>query len=115
MLTPYKSYFQKAIDPELADTIRKNPDYWTQWCVQNITIKDELNPQSIPIMPQGVWKSRIADRHSRDIFYVAVLRSLGIASRIDEVTGKTQYAKKTATGRMLISQQPHTRICRKGN
>ncbi len=94
MLTPYKSYFQKAIDPELADTIRKNPDYWTQWCVQNITIKDELNPQSIPIMPQGVWKSRIADRHSRDIFYVAVLRSLGIASRIDEVTGKTQYAKK---------------------
>lgn len=44
------------------------------------------------MMPQGVWNSRIADQHSRAIFYVAVLRSLGIASRIDEVTGKTQYA-----------------------
>lgn len=94
MLTPYKSYFQKAINPELAEAIRKDPAVWTQWCIQNITLKDELNPQGIPMMPQGVWKARVADKHSRNIFYVAVLRSLGIASRIDEVTGKTQYAGK---------------------
>ena len=92
MLTAYKDFFQKAISPGLAEKIRENPSFWTQWCIKNISIRDELNPQHIPMMPQGVWNSRIADQHSRAIFYVAVLRSLGIASRIDEVTGKTQYA-----------------------
>ncbi len=92
MLTPYKAFFQEAIDPAFAEKIRRNPAVWTQWCSKNITVKDELNPQSIPMMPAGVWKARIADQHSRDIFCVAVLRSLGVAARIDEVTGKTQYA-----------------------
>ena len=92
MLTAYKDFFQKAISPGLAEKIKENPSFWTQWCIKNISIQDELNPQHIPMMPQGVWNSRIADQHSRAIFYVAVLRSLGIASRIDEVTGKSQYA-----------------------
>ncbi len=92
MLTPYKAFFRQAIDQELAEKIRKDPSVWTQWCTQHITLKDHLNPQSIPMMPEGVWKSRVADQHSRDIFYVAVLRSLGVAARINEVTGKTQYA-----------------------
>lgn len=94
MLTPYKSFFRQTLSPEFAAQIRENPSLWTQWCSQNLSLKEELNPQKIPMMPEGVWKSRCADRHSRDIFYVAVLRSLGIAARIDEVTGKTQYAGK---------------------
>lgn len=94
MLTAYKSFFQEVLDSDLKANIIENPNVWTAWCINNITIKDELNPQSIPMMPAGVFKARTADQHSRDIFYVAVLRSLGIASRIDEVTGKTQFAKK---------------------
>ena len=94
MLTAYKAFFKQAIPSDLAKQIRENPATLTQWCNQNIMIKDELNPQNIPMMPQGVWKSRIADQHSRDIFYVAVLRSMGVPARIDEVTGKTQYADK---------------------
>lgn len=92
MLTAYKLFFLQALPAELSERIKANPAIWTEWCIENITIKDELNPQSIPMMPAGVWKARTADRHSRDIFYVAVLRSLGVAARIDEVTGKTQYA-----------------------
>ena len=40
----------------------------------------------------GVWKSRVADEKSRDIFFVAAARSIGIPAWIDEVTGKVQYA-----------------------
>lgn len=39
----------------------------------------------------GVWRSRIADRVSRDIFFVAVARSLGIPAWIDGVTGNVFY------------------------
>ena len=43
-----------------------------------------------PISPAGVWTARVADAHSRNIFFVSMARSLGIPSRIDEVTGKVQ-------------------------
>ncbi|WP_418819890.1 hypothetical protein [Phocaeicola sp.] len=39
-----------------------------------------------PITPEGVWKARTADAHSRDIFFVSMARSMGIPARIDEVT-----------------------------
>ena len=92
LLTPYKALFAEVIDTKLAGQIRENPGIWAEWCKENIALADELNPQGIPMMPAGVWKARKADTHSRNIFYVAVLRSLGIPARIDEVTGKTQYA-----------------------
>lgn len=38
-----------------------------------------------------VWRSRISDTRSRNIFFVAACRSKGFEARIDEVTGKTQY------------------------
>jgi hypothetical protein len=41
--------------------------------------------------PKGVWEMRVADPHSRDIFFVAAARSMGIPARVDEVTNKTQY------------------------
>jgi hypothetical protein len=53
-----------------------------------------LNPQRIPVMPQGVYKARLADKHSRDIFFVSAARSLGIPARIEQVTGKVQYYKQ---------------------
>ncbi len=44
-------------------------------------------------MPMGVFKSRVADTGSRDIFFVAVARSLGIPARIEPVARKVQYWK----------------------
>jgi hypothetical protein len=44
-----------------------------------------------PISPEGVWNARMADTHSRNIFFVAMSRSMGIPARIDEVTGKVQF------------------------
>ncbi len=93
MLSPYKAFLLKGLESVTnTDSIRENPDVLTRWCNAHIALHDELNPQSIPMTPIGVWNTRLADSHSRDIFYVAALRSLGIAARIDAVTGKTQYA-----------------------
>lgn len=92
MLTAYKAFFRSALDPGLIRQIQADPNVWTNWYTRNIRIDDRLNPQRIPMMPEGVWKARVADRHSGHIFYVAVLRSLGIPARIDEVTGKVQFA-----------------------
>ena len=92
-LTPYKSFFAANIEPSLAKQAVENPQALVDWVKNNVSINDALNAQRIPIMPMGVWKSRIADKGSRNIFFVAVARSLGIPARIEPVARKIQYFK----------------------
>ncbi|GGJ81213.1 transglutaminase [Parabacteroides faecis] len=92
-LTPYKKFFAENIDKDLSDKAINDPMALVDWVKKNITIKNELNSQRIPIMPMGVFKSRVADTGSRDIFFVAVARSLGIPARIEPVARKVQYWK----------------------
>lgn len=44
-----------------------------------------------PITPKGVYELQVADPKSRDIFFVALCRSLGIASRLNSATSIPQY------------------------
>ncbi len=92
-LTPYRSYFQANVDAALAKQAKEDPQALVEWVKKNITINDALNPQRIPVMPMGVFKARIADKGSRNIFFVAVARSLGIPARIEPVARKVQYMK----------------------
>ncbi len=95
-LTPYKSFFAANIEPSLAKQAVENPQALVDWVKNNVSINDALNAQRIPIMPMGVWKSRIADKGSLNIFFVAVARSLGIPARIEPVARKIQYFKDNA-------------------
>lgn len=92
-LTPYRSYLQANIDAALAEQAKKDPMALVDWVKKNIVIKNELNSQRIPVMPIGVFKSRVADTGSRNIFFVAAARSLGIPARIEPVARKVQYMK----------------------
>jgi hypothetical protein len=92
-LSSYKKFFQEKIRKEVQVEARKNPQIAVEWIKKNITVREDLNPQRIPVMPQGVFKARIADKHSRNIFFVAAARSMGIPARIERVTGKVQYFK----------------------
>ena len=92
-LTPYKSFAAAQVDGATRNAVQQNPAKLVDWVKQNITIKGDLNPQRIPIMPEGVWKARVADKHSRDIFFVAAARSMGVPARIEPVAKKVQYYK----------------------
>ena len=90
-LTPYKQFFKENFDAAIAQKAVADPLVLVEWVKNNITINNALNAQRIPIMPMGVWKARVADNGSRDIFFVAVARSLGIPARVEPVAGKIQY------------------------
>ncbi|WP_321518941.1 transglutaminase-like domain-containing protein [uncultured Bacteroides sp.] len=90
-LTAYKRNLQNAFSADLANSIRNNPKTLVDWCRKNITINDELNSNRLYMSPFGVWQLRVADTRSRNVFFVAVLRSLGVPSRIELMTGKLQY------------------------
>lgn len=90
-LTPYKGLFNKQLDAPTTAAVRENPQLLVDWVKNNISLKNNLNPQRIPVMPMGVWKARVADNGSRDIFFITAARSLGIPARIERVARKVQY------------------------
>ena len=100
-LSAYKSFFQQVIDGKTAKEYVGNPQRLVDWCRKNITLNDTLNSQRIPMSPEGVWNARVADTYSRDIFFVAVARSLGIPAWIDEVTGRVRYQEPVADGKIF--------------
>lgn len=96
LLTAYRSFFWDRFGRDQVTHFVQQPQELVQWVTRNIRIDDTLNPQRIPVFPIGVWKSGVADTHSRNIFFVALARSLSIPARIDPVTGKVQYIHNDA-------------------
>ncbi len=91
MIVPWRKTLSEFFPKEEALNYREDPNLLVNWVKQNIRVDESLNPQRIPISPLGVLKARKADRHSRDIFFVALARSLGIESQINPVNGNVEY------------------------
>lgn len=90
-LTPYKSFFQSKFSETEIDTFRNHPQALVEWVNRNITIDEENNFLRIPISPEGVWRAKVADSFSRDIFFVALARSLNIAADMRKMDGRISY------------------------
>lgn len=94
MLMPYKEFFNNVLTDDLKEKFTADNDELIKWVGNNIQIDNSCNLGGAPISPIGVWKTRKADQHSRNIFFVSLARTLGIASRVDDVTGKLQIHKE---------------------
>ena len=90
MLTPYSAYFRDVIDSATRAALTGNEAALIQWVKDSIRVVDDCNLGGSPISPEGVWRTRMADPHSRDIFFVALAHSLGRPAEIDPVTGKVK-------------------------
>ncbi len=91
IILPFKQFFETAFDKKTADRFRKNPSELVNWVKKNIRLNPDQKAIRIAQTPIGVWRSRITDTRSRDIFFVDVARSLGIEAQKDGVTSKVQY------------------------
>ena len=91
IILPFKQQLQDAFDAATVREMRRDPSLLVRWVRDNV----RLNPDSLALRiaqtPMGVWRSRLTDERSRDIFFVDLARSLGIEARKDHVTSKVQY------------------------
>lgn len=87
-LTPYKSFFRKQFSQAECDSFCRYPQALADWVGRSVRLADADNAQRIPMSPIGVWRSRVADSRSRNVFFVSLARSLGIPAYIDEVDGR---------------------------
>ena len=63
-----------------------------RWVMDSVVVDDSSNYYNCPISPVGVYKLRRADRHSRDIFFVAACRAAGIPAYLDNATNIIHYS-----------------------
>lgn len=125
MLTPYRSYLQKNIPADLAEKFIQSPQTLVNWCKDSLLIRDDLNTRFTKMSPEGVWRCRVTDTGSREIFFVAAARSLGIPAWKDEVNGNVYYrqnnepvkvdfeaaiSSKPSEGYLQASYQPIPRL-----
>ncbi len=122
IILPFKQQLQNAFDGATLEQMRQNPVLLAEWVRDHIRMNPDSRSLRIAQTPMGVWRSRVSDARSRDIFFVDLARSLGIAARKDHVTSKVQYlspdgvwtdvefgaAKQqaTPTGTLVIRYQP---------
>lgn len=96
-LSTYRSFFRNAIKEKDRKNYAKNPAKWVDWVAKNIKADQNWYPEAVRMKPEQVWRYRHTSPRSREIFFVASARSMGIPARIDPVTGKTQWADSKGT------------------
>ncbi|MDR2813812.1 MAG: transglutaminase domain-containing protein [Prevotellaceae bacterium] len=91
LIKPWRSFFRQ---PEVAREIageQPSAENIVEYARKNIELKDKENYYNCRLTPRGVYELKMADRRSRDIFFVAACRSVGIPAQVEEATGKPQY------------------------
>ncbi len=96
-LTPYKQYFLQTLPEALLAEFKLDVNNIIVWIKNNITIDELSNPQQLRMTPMGVWQSRRCDAVSRDIFFVALARSMGHLAYVNRVDG-TVWCKQLQSG-----------------
>ncbi len=89
-ITPYRGFLQKYFANQ-AEVFIANPQSIADWIKQNIILNNEENYYGVQISPAGILKLKQCDILSREIFFVTIARSFGIAARYDWAVGKAQY------------------------
>lgn len=102
MLVPYRQFFNENVSDSLKRCF-KDINKLVSWTKHNIKIDEEHNPQQLRMSPIGVWKHRVTDAASRDIFFVSLCRTLGIPARVNPVNGDVNILEQSTNTWNTIS------------
>ena len=93
LIRPWRSFFYKEFNYDPAGSQHYEAEEIQKMISDNIRIIDDENYYLCPVSPKGVYQLRLADKRSRNIFFVSLCRSAGIPARIETATDKPQYYK----------------------
>jgi transglutaminase-like putative cysteine protease len=91
IIRPWRVFLQNEFDGSIVEQVRANVGEIVNYVKENIRTDDEQNYYNCPLTPRGVYEMKIADKPSRNIFFVSLCRSAGIAARLNPATGRPQY------------------------
>jgi hypothetical protein len=86
MIVAWRKYLFESMPAGFRQDAINDPSILIKYINNNIVIADRedyWNIQISPISPKGVDELKVSDSFSRDIYFVALCRSLGIPSRLE--------------------------------
>ena len=89
-ITNYREFLQKHFADQ-ANSFIQNPQQIADWINQNIKLNTVENYYDVQISPEGILRIGQCDKLSREILFVAIARSFGIAARYEWAEGRAQY------------------------
>jgi hypothetical protein len=90
LITPWRQSLYSQFK-SYQNEFRTEPEKVAQWIREHITIYDDENYYGVPISPSGTLKLLSSDLFSSKLLFVAICRSLGIPSRLENGTNTPQY------------------------
>ncbi|MBP1616465.1 MAG: hypothetical protein H6Q14_292 [Bacteroidetes bacterium] len=91
-LSPWRKFLLEAFSPVFLKQTRNDILVLKNWITQNVLVDNVANMHSrTPLSPEGVFRLKVADKQSRDLFFVAACRSFGIPARINQATLEPEY------------------------
>jgi transglutaminase-like putative cysteine protease len=93
MIGPWRSYFRSSLPEQLISDAPGDPSLIAAYINENIRVADDENYYNTPLTPIGVHELKVSDSWSRSIYFVAMCRSLGIPSRLEDGRQIPQYLK----------------------
>lgn len=106
LIKPWRSFFQQPNIAKEISGVEPNIQAIIEYIKLNIVINDAENYYNCLLTPQGVYELKMANRRSRDVFFVAVCRSLNLPARIETATGKPQYYENGAWVDVVFEETP---------
>jgi len=91
ILTDWRSAINENLPEEVKTLSISDPYQIVKYLNETISINDKENYYGTPITPKGVLELKVSDSDSRAICFVAICRTLGIASRLEEGSNLPQY------------------------
>ncbi len=91
LLRPYREYFKNNVPQSLVDTIVFQTHLFVKWCKENLSMHDDISLRYVQLDPKRVWETRLADKASREIFFVTMCRTFGVPAWMDPVTRVVKY------------------------
>ena len=92
-IVPYKAFLQKAFGKAFISKTKQDINTLSNWIKTEISIYDDENYYRVPITSIGVYELSLADKKSRNQFFVATCRAFGIPARIEQANKTPQYFK----------------------
>lgn len=90
-LVPYREYFSSAFTKDERERYKSDPKLLAERVAREFDDDSAWNPHGYRADAISTDKVGTASPLSKGIYFVSAARSCGIPSRIDVVTGKTQY------------------------
>lgn len=90
-IVSWRKYLMTAFSNDWRKSATEDPSVIIKYINDRIVIDDSDNYYKTPLTPHGVNELGVSDRHSRDIYFVAICRSFGIPSRLEPGSNLPQY------------------------